>query len=387
MKNKLIISLSFASILTLFLVTGLMKYLLISIFTFCILYFKNFKINITKQTGHIIILYFLYILFEFISLNIENLANEIIFSSILPRHYGNILIIFNLLLLNKVNLKFVILYFYIFTLFSCIISILQFAQFDFALDLHSYLYPENTGYSSMELSSIEDRDYLFYGYPGLYENVVLSAQYASTFMLFTFHYFFKSKKKKIGVFFLLIFILSIFLMQLRSGLISVLIVLLGYLFLFHKNYFFLIIIPFFTYLLINVFDFLNSTRLRVLELDSPIRDEISQNFWSYVKEGNFFGKREYFANRNYYLKNKGITTPHNIFMNAYVLAGIPGFLVTVIILLKVLFYRVVISLNSKKEFIFKGAIFCYIVSLLTHNNSFHFGDPLLFIILIFHEKN
>ena len=367
------------------LVTGLMKYLLVSVFTFCILFFKNFKINITKQTGHIIILYLLYILFEYISLIIENPANEIIFTNILPRHYGCMLILLNLSLLDNRNFNYVLHLFFIFTALSCLMSILQFFQFDFALDLYRILYPSNISYTEMEFSNIVKNNFSFYGYPGLFENIVLSAQYSSTFLMFSFFYF--KNNKLLRLFFFLIFFTAILSMQVRSGVYSILVVLTGFTFFFYRKYFIIIITPLLIYSIIIIKSFIETINLRILDPTSPIREIVNENFWSYVSEGNFFGKREYFANRNYFLKKQDITTPHHIIKNAYVLAGYPGLLVTLIIIIKIIFYRLRKSLSFKDDYIFKAALFCYLVSAFTHNNSFHFGYPLMFIILLFHEKN
>lgn len=385
MYNKSIIFLSFASILASILLTGFLKYSLVLIFTVGIFSLKNFKLDIKKHTGRIIIFYILYILFEILSLIIENTINEVIFAKILARHFVTILILLNLSCLHTYNFNYVLRLYFIFTMISCLGSILQFIQFDFALDLYKILYPDNTSYEASELSLIVENNFSFYGYPGLYENVVLSAQYSSTFLMFSFFYF--KKNKFLTFFFVLIFITALLLMQVRSGIYSSLFVLLGFIFFFHRKYFLIAIIPLLIYATITINSLITTTKLRMLNTSSPIRDLIDENFWNYVGEGNILGKREYFANRNYFLKNQNITTPHNILKNAYVLSGLPGFLITLIIILKIIFYKLKESLSLKHHFVHKAAIFCYLVSSFTHNNSFHFGDSLMFIILLSHEKN
>lgn len=386
MKNKLLIFLSFLTILALIFVTGILKYCLVFILTFIVTSFSNFKINIPKNTRKIIFIYLFYILFEFISILIENPANDIIFVKVLPRHLIVILLIISLSTLNRDNFNKVMQLFFILILASCLLSILQFVQFKPALDLYNILYPDNSSYDLFELDSLEEKNYSFYGYPGLFENIVLSSQYSSSFLIFSF-YFFK-KKKILSSFFSLIFISAIFLMQVRSGLYSSMLVLIIFAFIFYRKYFIFIFIPSLIYFISVFFDStLDLINLRVLDASSPIRDIVNQNFWSYVNEGNILGKREYFSGRNLILKQQNIETPHHILKNSYVLAGIPGFFLTITILFKTTFFKLKKVFSHKNDYIFKASIFCFIVTAFTHNNCFLFGDPLMFVLFLFHEKN
>ena len=385
MKNKLLIFLSFSTVLAAIFISGLLKYCLVFTLTFIVTSFSNFRINIPKNTRHIIFIYLFYVFFEFISLITENVTNDNIFAKIMPRHLIVILLIINLSTLNRGNFNKVMHLFFILTLASCLLSILQFLQFKPALDLYNILYPYNSSYESFNLESIAEKNYAFYGYPGLYENIVLSSQYSSSFLIFSF-YFFK-KKKILSSFISLIFIVALFLMQVRSGLYSSLLVLIVFAFIYYRKYFMFIFIPFLIYF-ISVFNsILDSINLRVLDSSSPIRDVVNQNFWSYVNEGNILGKREYFSGRNLFLKQQNIETPHHILKNSYVLAGIPGFFVTIIILFKTTFFNLKKAFSYKHHYIFKASIFCYLVSAFTHNNCFLFGDPLMFVLFLFNEKN
>jgi hypothetical protein len=283
------------------------------------------------------------------------------------------------------NLSKVMYLFFMLTLVSNLISILQFVQFKPALALHDILYPDNSSYESFELNTILEKKITFYGFPGLYENIILSAQYSSSFLIFSF-YFFK-KKKILSSFISLIFIVAIFLMQVRSGLYSGLLALIIYTFLFHRKYFMLVITPCLIYFIYKINSLIDLINLRVLDPSSPIRVVVNENFWNYVEEGNILGRREYFANLNSFLKYQDITTPHHILKNSYVLAGIPGFLATIFILFKTTFFNLKEAFSHEYHYIFKASIFCYLISAFTHNNCFLFGDPLMFILFLFHEKN
>ena len=75
-----------------------------------------------------------------------------------------IILIINCASLASDNLYKVLYLFFLLTLVSNVISILQFAQFKPALVLHDFLYPDNVAYESFDLKTLSEKNYSFYVY-------------------------------------------------------------------------------------------------------------------------------------------------------------------------------------------------------------------------------
>tara|TARA_Y100001954_G_scaffold167324_1_gene177613 strand:- start:12819 stop:13994 length:1176 start_codon:yes stop_codon:yes gene_type:complete len=234
-----------------------------------------------------------------------------------------------------------------------------------------------------------DNEILDFRYNNLIFNGAVGQVYSGYICCFLYpllFYRFQYSKRKVLYSFLILFLLiTVLLTAQRSAILFILIFTLIYLIKSQNSYFvffIILLIPTGFFLLIDFLDF----NQRVFDISTGLRGSIYSTVIDYISVESFFiGKLSEFEMIYGY-------SPHNVFLNAFVNAGIIGFLSVVICLF--IFFRKAFNENlfdfqTYKSFISFGVIGIFISSLL-HNAGLTSGDLLFLLgvsILFIDKKN